>query len=288
VFEEYEELKGKARVQLTPRENFAELSAKEIDFDFLVEIKPSVREKDPFDGYVYITVPGKPEDSYFFAQMLAHALTEHLAFFYEDFKISWGMISGERIPENDEEVEVIGEAKYWMQINVQEVSLPLKFDRRVFSLLPLSRSFQRIIQQYNTARKSKNPIDRFLGMFKVLEVQFHAEKRKVREALLRNKDFRQLVVENIELKRDSGEFSRIREDELPGWVNALVEIRDKCAHLKNQFGYAPYDPGVDEEVKPYGETIQEIARVSLMERYRKSNPNLFDSIFGGHSEGNET
>ena len=221
------------------------------------------------------------------ARILSHGIAEHLSFFYEDFKIAGGMESAERIPENDEEAKIIGEGKYWAQVHLEEVPPPIPFDRRILSLFPFSREFQRIIEQYNSAKKSKNPIDHFLGMFKVIETQFHIEKKKAREALLKNKDFCQFMLKNIKQKRDTGGSTPICDHELPNFVNILINIRNRCAHLRehNDFGYAPYDAEVFEEVKPHSDLIEFLARESLMEKYRMSNQELFDSIFNEKSKG---
>lgn len=287
-FDGTQELKAKIKGSLTPRKNIADLMPKRIDMDVRIEIVPS-REQDENrfpDGELYITLPGAPDDSVFIARILSQGLAEHLSFFYEDFKIAGGMESAERIPENDEEAKVIGDGKYWVQVHLEEVPPPIPFDRRILSLFPFSQEFQRIIQQYNSAKKSKNPVGHFLGMFKVIESHFHIGKKKARKALLSNNNFCQFMLKNIRRKRETGKSTPIRGDELPDFVNILINIRDKCAHLRehNEFGYAPYDPEVFEEVKPYSSLIEFLARESLMERYRASNKELFDCIFNEQSE----
>lgn len=127
-------------------------------------------------------------------------------------------------------------------------------------------------------------------MFKVIETQFHIGKKKAREALLKNSDFCHLVRMNINIKRGVGEITPMIEDELAEFVNTLICIRDKCAHLRehNQFGYAPYDPEVFEEVKPYGDFIECLAKKSLIKKYRESNEEIFDSIFDQESDENNS
>jgi hypothetical protein len=282
-FDGTQRLRVKIKGSLTPRTNTADVPAKQIDMDVRIEIVPSKEgDEDRFpDGELYITLPGDPDDSVFMARTLSHGLAEHLSFFYEDFKIAGGMESAERIPEDDEEAKIIGEDKYWARVQIEEVPPPIPFDRRILSLFPYSREFQRIIEQYNSAKKSKNPIDHFLGMFKVMESQFHIGKKKARDALLNNKDFCQFVLKNIRRKRETGGRTAIRDHELRNFVNILINIRDRCAHLKeqNDFGYAPYDAEVFEEVKPHSNLIEYLATELLMEKYRMSNQKLFDSIF---------
>lgn len=286
-FDGTQELKGIAKGSLTPRKNIADLVPKQIDMDFRIEIVPSKEgDEDRFpDGELYITLPGDPDDSVFMARTLSHGLAEHLSFFYEDFKIAGAIESAERIPENDEEAKIIGEDKYWARVQIEEVPPPIPFDRRILSLFPYSREFQRTVEQYNSAKKSKNPIDHFLGMFKVIESQFRIGKKKARDALLNNKDFCQFVLKNIRRKRETGERTAIRDHELRNFVNILINIRDRCAHLReqNDFGYAPYDAEVFEEVKPHSDLIEYLARESLTEKYRMSNRELFDSIFNEKS-----
>lgn len=228
IFEEPQEFKGKALGILTPRKHSLGLSGKNIDFEFRIEIEPFVGdEKKRFpDGYIYITLPGDPEESHPLPEEIAHGLKEHIAFFYEDFEISGGLITAERIPENQEEDRLIGNGRHWAQINVQEVLPGERFDRRIFSLFPSSRKFLRLIRQYNIARKSRTPIDYFLGMFKVLEAQFHTGNRSIRETLLKSDTFCRLVLHNIKRKRESVEFTRIRDEEVPDLVNTLVNIRN--------------------------------------------------------------
>jgi hypothetical protein len=287
IFEETQEFKGNALGTLTPRKNSPGLSAKTIDSYFHIEIEPFVGDETKRfpDGYIYVTLPGSPEESHFLAKEIVYGLKEHIEFFYKDFEISGGMVTAERIPENEEEAMLIGEEKYWAQITVQEVLPGEKFDRRILSLFPSSRKLLRLIRQYNIARKSRTQIDYFLGMFKILESQFHIGNRRAREALLRSDVFCRLVLQNIKVRREPGEFVPIRDDELPNLVNTLVNIRDKCAHLKeqNKFGYAPYDPEVFEEVDPFTGIVEKIARESIMEKYRTSNEGLFNSVFSEHS-----
>jgi hypothetical protein len=283
LFGEIQHLKAKLKGTLTPRKSSIGLLAKQLDMNVLIEIEPSITE-DPNrfpDGELCITLPGEPDESVFMARILAHSLAEHLFFFYGDFKIAGGMQSAERIPENDEEAKLIGDDKYWVQLNLEEVPPPTKFDRKILSLFPSSLTFQRTIQQYNIAKESKNPIDQFLGMFKVIETQFHIGKKKARETLMKSSNFCNLVRKNIKLKKATGKVIPMSEGELTQFVNTLICIRDKCAHLRehNQFGYAPYDPEVFEEVKPYGDLIESLARESLIEKYREGKRDLFDFIF---------
>lgn len=155
LFEGIQQLKVKLKGTLRPKKPSTNLLPKQIDMAVFIEIEPSKKEdlnRFP-DGELYITLPGEPDESFFMARILAHGLAEHLSFFYDDFKLEGGMESAERIPENDEEARLIGEDKYWVQLNLEEVPPPIKFDRKILSLFPFSQTLQErfssIIMQKN-------------------------------------------------------------------------------------------------------------------------------------------
>ena len=282
-FESKQEIKFKTVGNMTPRKNQGELLVKEIDVIIIIEMQPSEnKDMNRFpDGDIYITLPGEPDECHFLAKKFVHDLAQHFEFFYEEFKIAGGLEIAEMIPETDEEAKKIGENKFWVKASLEEVPAPIKFDKRILRLFPPIQKFLRIIHQYNHAKKSDNLIDYYSGMFKVLETQFYSGKNKVRETLLSNNEFCELIIDNIRLKRDLEEFTPILKDELPDLINTLVRLRDNCAHLreKNQFGFAPYDPQVYEEVRPYCHLVEILARESIMLKFKEGNKQLFDEIF---------
>lgn len=282
-FESKQEIKFKTIGKITPRKDQDEINIKEIDMLIIIEIQPSEnKDMNRFpDGDIYITLPGEPDECYILAKKIAHDLAQHLEFFYEEFKIAGGLEIAEKIPENEEEAKKIGEEKYWAEVSLEEVPTPVKFDRRILSLFPPIQNFLRIIHQYNHANKSDNSIDYYLGMFKVLETQFYSGRNKVRDTLINNNEFCSLIIDTIKLKRESGESTPVLREELPEVINSLVRLRDNCAHLreKNEFGFAPYDPQVYEEVTPFCQMVEILARESIMLKFKEGNERLFDEIF---------
>src|SRR5207244_1449132 len=79
----------------------------------------------------------------------------------------------EKLPETEDEAREVGDGRWSATLHLQEVRPPKPLDRQIVELFPESWGVSSAIAQFNVARRARTPVDRFLGMYKVLETQFH-------------------------------------------------------------------------------------------------------------------
>lgn len=251
------------------------VSAYEVEFQLAAD--PENDSPNVKGGKLLITLRGQPEVYYPLAQRLAGHLSDHLAFFYPGFSVEGGYLAAERIPESEDEAAELGDRRHWVLVSFQEFDGgPRPFDREHLRLFPASMSLLRVIRQYNAAQEAKSEPDAFLGMFKVVETLFHSGRGGARETLKKSEILRELLRDCFRVKRQGAEeWSEPNDQDISEMIDALVETRANCAHLREQnaFGYAPGDPQIFERVKPRLEILKRAARKAILGKLEQRRAN---------------
>lgn len=200
-------------------------------------------------GIMYLTIPYNYEEGKEIVKGIAYLLLQRISFDFGEMKLHMGMIMCERLPETPEEVELVGDKPFAAEMTVEEVVPPPTFDAKKLSDQSSINMDTRLVVQHNAARKSKNPIEKFLGFFKILETIYgpHSNKVSLKDAFLESKPFNDLF--NKVFRYESAERY---EQEFVSFTDNIVKVRHRCAHmrLKKDFGYWANDPKVKEEIEP--------------------------------------
>lgn len=193
-------------------------------------------------GTLYITLGYGVEEAKPIAYWIAQYMTHQISFRSGRFRINYGFVTCKRIAETEEEENDVGDKVYSVELQLEEVIPTPAFDSEKFQENALTPIDMRLLSQFNDAAADENPIKQFLGFFRILESLFSGtNKETLKDAFKKSEKLRR----NFEHLFSEGEF----ED----FVDEVVDIRHRCAHLKleKSFGYAPIDPKIDEEVRPY-------------------------------------
>ena len=229
-----------------------------LELSFEIRISPDRERHNPRAdqcGNLFITLPLTYEKSEPVVHELACYIAHKISFEYGEFNIMGGMTICKRIPETPEEEKEVGDAPYAVHMSMVEVPPVPAFNPEDFieqSGTPMNVG---LISQHVETKKTKNPIDRFLGFFKILESQFppQSKRQHIRDCLKNSKEL--FSVFTTVFKFDSADKSL---QEFNDFIDAIVHARHRCAHLKadKKFGYVPIDPKVKEEVEPYLVTLE--------------------------------
>jgi hypothetical protein len=226
---------------------------REEDIEFELIIVPDKERKHPSaeqTGIMYITIPYNYEGGKEVIKGLASLLSQRIWFDFGELKLSTGMIMCERLPETPEEKELVGDAPFAAEVHLEEVVPPPTFDAKLLTDQSAVTMDTRLVAQHNSARKTTNPIEKFLGFFKIIETLFvpHDKKVALQDALLSNEDFYNLFTKVI--RYDSPQQY---EKEYKRFILRIVSGRHRCAHmkLKKNFGYWASDPRVKDEIDPH-------------------------------------
>lgn len=247
-------------------------------FDLTIRLEPLLpdRQTEHCHGHLFLTLPGQPDQAQPLFERILPCILEHIRFFYSDFDLLGGGICAKRIPETEEERQLIGDRPYDIRVTMREVPDPVPFNPDVIRLFPHTPEVGPLIDQFNSARAARSPIDRYLGMFKVLELQFHTGWDP-KKSLRNRKDFISLAYRVVQIKKD-GRNKPIQQNEVPGLIDDLVKTRDQCAHLQRQFGYGPHDREVYEWVEPLAGLVEKLALESILHHFRAKAPDRLDSV----------
>lgn len=226
--------------------------------EFLVRIAPSDTKPEPgVDqvGSLFITLPGSQSETKAFAYQLAANLTDRITFQSGDFRTQYGYVTCKRIPENKQEEEEFGDKLYSIEFVLTEVLAPEPFDSVAFVQPPTQSVHLGLVSQYNETKRDSSPIRQFLGFFRILESLYHSqdEKKTLKQALGSSSELKQVYT----LLVDNENFD--------AFIENIVDIRHRCAHLKLQkgFGYVPADPAIGVEVQPYLPLLNEMTYICI-------------------------
>jgi hypothetical protein len=212
-------------------------------------------------GIINIYLPGYPEQTKDLAYSLAINFAEHITFSIGKIKLDGSFISNELLPETPEEEEAVGEKRFGMTVQIKEVPERVAFD---------SASLQRLtnnplIKQFNQANDAASPIDRFIGLFKILEDLYGGHP--IKPALKAAAELKQIALEHLQIE-DGGSPRQITEAEFEELIDKLANTRHECAHLRSStgFGITYGDARVQSDVEPLIGALETLAYEAVKKR----------------------
>jgi hypothetical protein len=233
--------------------------------EFEMSIVPDKEQKHPSTeqtGTMYITIPFTYEEGKEIVKGIAYLLVQRISFDFGDMKLNTGLIMCERLPETHEEIELVGDRPFAAEVSLEEVVPPPTFNAKKLSDHSHINMDTRLVAQHNSAKKSKNPIEKFLGFFKIIETLFgpHSKNVTLKDALLENKSFFDLF-KNVFQYDAPDQYKK----EYVVFVDKIVKGRHKCAHmrLKKDFGYWASDPRVKDEIEPFIEPLEALSYYAI-------------------------
>lgn len=283
---EKHEMRFRGDITLSPRESDEELGTQTwVNTLIFIEIEPSnKRNRDVLcSGSIFITLEGDPDRAFPLVELIADYILEHLKFIYiyGDLNIIGGIVHGMRIAENEEEKSIIGDKPHWVHMNLVEDRSYVhpEFDKKALMLLPTAIQNQKIIKQYNNAAKIRTPIEAFLGYFKVLEFLYMGKYDNFEPAFLRNEELRKAAKSVLVWEDADGQKMPLTQEQTTNELKNLIEIRNKCAHLREQYGYSPDDPEVFNVVRPKHDIVKALAKESIKSKYKEAHPDIDINIW---------
>ena len=226
--------------------------------EFEMSIVPDKEQKHPTaeqTGTMYVTIPYNYEEGKDMAKALAYLLSEKISFDFGEMKLHTGMIACERLPETPEEKELVGDAPFAVEMHMEEVGMPPKFDAEQLITQSGITMDTRLISQHNAAKRTSNPIEKFLGFFKIVETLFvpHGKRISAKDALLGNTKFYKLFTKVLRYDSPEQYIEEFRK-----FVTQIVDGRHRCAHmrLEKDFGYWASDPRIKTEIEPYLQVLE--------------------------------
>jgi hypothetical protein len=247
---DYEDLKFERvyeyLVSITPEhaEAFG-LPAEEFDAVLTLEADEENHGKVRQRGIINIFLPGTNTQTKDLAYSLAISLAEHISFSQARIELDGSFISSELLPETPEEEAEIGENRFSWTMQVREVLDKIPFDSNFLQKLTNNP----LLKQFNEANNAKSSVDRFIGLFKILEDLYGGHP--VKAALKSSTDFMQLALQHLKIE-ESGAVRQISQTEFERLVDDLVNVRHECAHLRSStgFGISYGDARVQSDVEP--------------------------------------
>ncbi len=231
------------------------------EFDALITIHPDEKSHNPLaeqTGMLKITIPGGREQTKNLAFWLADKAVQQIAFSQGEMKIHYGLILGELLPDTPEEADQLGDKPFFAEAHLIEALPTPTFDGSALGKV----SSHPLIDQFNAAKKSENPIDKFLGLFRIIEDLYGPTSKSVTlaDALKSSNELFQLVQRHVEMTQNDV-TSIMTENDFNQLVARLVKTRHQCAHLKRSkgFGITHGDPRVRDEIEPLAELVRLLA-----------------------------
>jgi hypothetical protein len=208
---------------------------------------------DNVDQFVRLELelPVAPEKCEEFAYHLASVAAERLAFHARaDLKVTSGFVRYKRIPETPDEEMEVGDRPYGITLRVVEAVGTPSFEDLGGKLEGAAIHFG-LMAQFNETVCDPSPVRKFLGFFRIVESFAHSGSVEgpLKKALKANEKFRHY-------------FSTLEPNQsFDDFVNAIVDARHECAHLKldKGFGYVPADPRIEKALMPHLALLEEIA-----------------------------
>lgn len=233
-------------------------------FEFQMDIEPDSEPRFSWmqqTGTLKIVLPGGMEQTKDLAHWIAIHASEHISFFHGELNLPGGFVGGEHLPETPEEEEQLGENRYFYIVSLVEAVPPNIFDGSSFQY-KVNSSTGSVLKQYNAALKAKNPIDKFLGLFRIVEDFYGptSKKQTLAEALKESVELLAIARQKLKFVEKDGNRELTKVD-CAQLVDNLVRIRHNCAHLRTSkgFGISHGDPRVEAEVEPLIDPLKTLA-----------------------------
>jgi hypothetical protein len=218
-------------------------------------------------GKINILLPGDNEQTEEIAYALALSFAENVTFSQGRITIDGGFISNELLPETSDEAEKVGENRFSYRVQFKKMSDRIPFDSGSVQTVTNNP----LIKQFNEANNAKSPIDRFIGLFKILEDLYGSHP--VKSALKSSTELREIAMQHLVLREKEG-ARHTTETEFENLVDKLVVTRHECAHLRREtgFGISYGDARVQSQVEPllvpleilsYAAIQRELARMTV-------------------------
>jgi hypothetical protein len=228
----------------------------ESKLEYIVNIVPEDTEPFPGSdqiGKLLIEIPLRPKESKDLAYSIAYLFQENISYTHGKMKIHTGLIGGRRIAENDIEKHEIGDKPYFAEVRMETVDEPCYFDSQIFRSSTKRQNNLRLKAQYNTALAANNEIDKYTGLFKIIEDQFCGNKKKeyMKDVLKSSNKFFNIFSKTF-FHSNGSTIKSANFSKFTDFVDKIVNIRNQCSHLKhkNYFGYTYDDPRIKTEVMP--------------------------------------
>jgi hypothetical protein len=206
-------------------------------------------------GKLHITLPLRFNEAKELACYIASNISQKITFEFGEFKIHGGLIVCKNIPETQEEEIEVGDTPYNAEAIFEKAVEPSIFEASAFekiSSLPLDID---LVAQHNMATKATNPIDKFMGYFKILESQFPPDSKRqpLREVFIRSNILNDIFINTFDFKNNEDPLQKFDD-----FISSIVRTRHRCSHLKkySNFGYLPDDPKIKTEVGPFLQPLE--------------------------------
>src|SRR5262249_7593219 len=122
-----------------------------------------------------------------------------------------------------------------------------------------------LLRQFNAANEASSPIDRFIGLFKILE-DFYGGC-PIKKALCDSKELREIALDCLKTSKGNimGKISVVEFEQL---VGEFVNTRHQCAHLRSAegFGISYRDIKVQTTVVPLLNPLEALARAAVRKK----------------------
>lgn len=212
-------------------------------------------------GQMNIFLPGNSKETEDLAYSLAINLAERISFSQASIKLDGSFISNELLPETAEEEALVGENRFSWTVQVREVPQQIPFEPSAIRTV----NNDPLIRQFNEARNAKSPIDRFLGLFKILEDLYGG--RPVKKSFKESPELWEIAFQHLKLE-DRGTEREISQTELETLIDDLVNTRNNCAHLLRPqgLGITYGDARVQSEVTPLLGPLETLAYEAIQRR----------------------
>lgn len=243
--------------------------------DFLLSVEPDEKTKVPWveqTGKLNIVLTGNQEQTEELALWIAEHASEYISFFNGELNISHGYIAGEYLPETPEEEELLGERRHFRIVHLVQEVPPRTFDGQSFQRMTIDSAVNPKLQQFNAALNANNPIDQFLGLFRIIEDFYDASStdKKLVNRLKASPELIGIACKYLTITENS--ISRpLKKDDAFRLIEELVSVRHQCAHLRTSegFGISHGDPKVREKVAPLISPLRRLAFEAIKIRMNK-------------------
>ena len=237
---------------------------KKIEFDLFIEPEKEKERNIYFDqaGKISITIPFDKDESKKYIDLIIFQVSQKISYDFGNMEIDGGLVTGEQIPETEEEKEMLGDNTCFAEANIEILDKLTVSNPKIMNH---NKKNIELMSQYNHATKLKSIIEKYTALFKVLENIYskNVPRERIRSTL-NNDDL-------FEMYREAFiESETVDRRKYIEFVDKIVDIRHKCSHLKNQhqFGYLPYDKELETEVKPIIEKLQHLIKY-VIDNYEK-------------------